>query len=164
MSVAYVICAAGEGSRFHKDFGSLPKSLIKLCGHTLLEWSLRSLPVFADDRLIFITQTKHRLKEKCFEMVKDLYPFNEIEWVEIPTLTRGQLETAYLAKKYVRDNDSLVIYNCDTYFQSKQLEQLFNGFCVRFRGLSEGFDLTAVALEVCFIGLNIYQVIDIQIF
>lgn len=126
MSVAYVICAAGEGSRFHKDFGSLPKSLIKLCGHTLLEWSLRSLPVFADDRLIFITQTKHRLKEKCFEMVKDLYPFNEIEWIEIPTLTRGQLETAYLAKKYVRDNDSLVIYNCDTYFQSKQLEQLFN--------------------------------------
>ena len=126
MSVAYVICAAGEGSRFRKDFGNLPKSLIKLCGHTLLEWSLRSLPVFSDDKLILITQKKHRLKEKCLEMVKNLYPFNYIKWIEIPTLTRGQLETASLARPYVKDEDSLVIYNCDTYFQSKTLEHLIN--------------------------------------
>ena len=126
MSVAYVICAAGEGSRFRKDFGDLPKSLIKLCGHTLLEWSLRSLPVFSDDKLILITQKKHRLKEKCLKLVQNLYPFNYIEWIEIPELTRGQLETASLARPYVSDEDSLVIYNCDTYFQSKTLEQLFN--------------------------------------
>lgn len=126
MSVAYVVCAAGEGSRFRKDFGNLPKSLIKLCGHTLIEWSLKSLPIYADDKLIFITQTKHRLKEKCFSLIKSIYPFNSIEWIEIPALTRGQLETASLAKPYVGKDDSLVIYNCDTYFQSKSLSILFN--------------------------------------
>lgn len=130
MSVAYVICAAGEGSRFRKDFGDLPKSLIRLCGHTLLEWSLRSLPVFSDDKLILITQKKHRIKEKCLEMVHNLYPFNYIEWIEIPALTKGQLETASLARPYIKDEDSLVIYNCDTYFQSKTLDQLINNPCV----------------------------------
>ena len=69
---------------------------------------------------------KNGLKEKCLKLVQNLYPFNYIEWIEIPELTRGQLETASLARPYVSDEDSLVIYNCDTYFQSKTLEQLFN--------------------------------------
>ena len=59
-------------------------------------------------------------------MVRNLYPFNYIEWIEIPALTRGQLATASLARPYVKDEDSLVVYNCDTYFQSKTLEQLIN--------------------------------------
>lgn len=121
MSVSYIVCAAGEGSRFKSDFGDLPKSLIRLSGSSLLEWSLRSLPLYHDDTIIIISQAKHRLRERIGETIKQAYPFNRVEWIEIPQLTRGQLETALLAKDYVGEGDSVVVFNCDTYFQSKTL-------------------------------------------
>lgn len=124
MSVTYVICAAGEGSRFRAAFGDTPKALIRLCGATLLEWSLRSLPIFADDRLVLITQRKHRVREKMHAHIQNQYPFNALHWLEIPELTRGQLETATLARPYTPPESGLVVFNCDTYFQSPTLPAL----------------------------------------
>lgn len=126
MTVTYILCAAGEGKRFQKDFGDRPKASIKLYGVTLLEWSLRSLPIRGEDRLVLITQKKHRIKEKMYEKVCQTYPFSSISWLEIDYLTRGQLETASLAFEDVLPNSSLVIYNCDTYFESSTLTTLMN--------------------------------------
>lgn len=124
MPVTYVICAAGEGTRFQQHFGTLPKALIKMSGRTLLEWSLQALPVFSDDRLVIITQSKHRVREKMEKTIANLYPFSSVVWHEIGHATRGQLETALLAKPYTLPKSSLVIYNCDTYFQSRNLLKL----------------------------------------
>lgn len=124
MPISYIICAAGEGTRFQRDFGSLPKALIKMRGRTFMEWALRSLPVFSGDQLIFITQGKHRLREKLQQTCADLFPFCHILWREISGPTRGQLETASLAAPYVPAGNALAIYNCDTYFQSRTLPGL----------------------------------------
>lgn len=126
MAVTYILCAAGEGTRFQKHFGTLPKALIMLYSITLLEWSLRSLPIRAQDKLILITQKKHRTKEKMLSKICDTYPFSSVAWLEIDYLTRGQLETASLAFDEVLPGSSLVIYNCDTYFESNTLLPLMN--------------------------------------
>lgn len=146
MPVTYVICAAGEGTRFQQHFGTLPKALIKISGRTLLEWSLQALPVFSDDRLVIITQSKHRVREKMEKAIARQYPFSSVVWHEIAHVTQGQLETALLAKTYALPEGSLVIYNCDTYFQSKNLLELMqNGTidgiipCAQAKGESWSF-------------------------
>jgi capsule biosynthesis phosphatase len=126
MPVNYVICAAGQGSRFEKHFPGIPKPLIKLNGRYLIDWSLDSLPIFADDTLIFITQKTHNVKAKLYDHVKNRFPFNKVEWLEIEGLTSGQLETALLAKKLYDKHSSLAIFNCDTFFQSKTLLNFIN--------------------------------------
>lgn len=126
MPVNYVICAAGQGSRFEKQFPGIPKPLIKLNGRYLIDWSLDSLPIFADDTLILITQKAHNVKAKLYDHVKNRFAFNKVEWLEIEGLTSGQLETALLAKKFYDKHSSLAIFNCDTFFQSKTLLDLIN--------------------------------------
>lgn len=121
MAVTYILCAAGEGSRFRDYFGTLPKAMIELYGSTLLEWSLRSLPICGQDRLVIITQKKHRVKEKMEQKIAMHYPFSSVVWLEIDALTRGQLETASFAFEHILPESSVVIYNCDTYFESRTL-------------------------------------------
>lgn len=124
MAVNYVVCAAGDGTRFQPVFGDTPKPLLRLHGASLLEWSLRSLPIFAEDRIILVTRTAHRVKERLASTIRARYPFNEIRWVELPALTRGQLETALLCADELDAAASIAIFNSDTYFESRTLVPL----------------------------------------
>lgn len=126
MSRNYIICAAGAGARFRELLGSLPKPLIRLYGRTLLEWSIASLPIFQDDVLVIVTQKQHQVAERMRFVVAALYPFNKISWLEIDSLTRGQLETALLAASLIETTWPIVIFNCDTYFQSRSLLNLMD--------------------------------------
>ncbi|MCE2928389.1 MAG: NTP transferase domain-containing protein [Candidatus Caenarcaniphilales bacterium] len=126
MLVNYIICAAGEGSRFQVEFPETPKALIKLCGKYLIDWSLESLPIYAGDKIIIITQRKHRIKEKITKHLSEKFKFNQIEFIEIDRLTGGQLDTALLAKPFIDINGAIAIFNCDTFFQSKTLSKLIH--------------------------------------
>ncbi len=158
MPSTYIICAAGEGTRFHDTFGTLPKACIRLHETTLLEWSLRSLPIYADDTLIVITQKKHRVRDKLILHIQNIYPFLKLHWLEIDQVTRGQLETALLARSYSPPENSVVIFNCDTFFQSKTLFTTMQNYaidgiipCARASGSSWSFcrtDGTPKIIEV----------------
>ena len=124
MAVSYIICAAGAGSRFRKVLGNIPKALITIDEVPLLDWSLQSLSIYSDDEIIFITQKEHHVKSKLFDFFSKKYRFNTIKWLEVDSLTRGQLESAYLVKDLVSKGNSIAIFNCDTYFQSKSLYNL----------------------------------------
>ena len=124
-SIDYVICAAGKGERFRVHGIRTPKALIKLSGITLLERSLMSLDFYENDRLILITQKEDKVKFCISKRLEELYPFLDIVWLEIDQATSGQLETFYLAKKYLRVKEaSVAIFNCDTHFKSKELYRL----------------------------------------
>lgn len=126
MPVNYVVCAAGDGTRFQPIFGETPKPLLRLHGASLLEWSLRSLPIFADDRIILVTRTAHRVKDRLAKTISARYPFNDIRWVELPKLTRGQLETALLCEQELDPAAAIAIFNSDTYFESRTLVPLMS--------------------------------------
>lgn len=124
MPVNYIICSAGKGSRFEREFPGIAKPLIKLSSRYLLDWSLDSLRVHHDDRIIIVTQKEHKVKDKLKQHLQGQYPFNKIEWLELECITSGQLETALKAKELIDLNSGIAIYNCDTYFQSKTLSTL----------------------------------------
>ncbi len=116
MPINYVVCAAGEGSRF-QDYSTRPKPTLVLKERSLLEWALDSLPITIEDRVIVLTQKKHFLKKYFLDKFVIRYPFFNIVFHEIDVLTRGQLETALLAKEFCKLDSGLVVYNCDSYFQ-----------------------------------------------
>jgi len=130
MSTLHLVCAAGEGTRFHDLLGDLPKPLIRLEGRRLLDWAIRSLPIRSGDRVAVVVQRRHEVRRRFESRVLDPGTGPPLEWVELDAPTRGQLETALAAIEALgstpRHGDdardrSLAIYNCDTYFESDTL-------------------------------------------
>jgi len=116
---------AGEGRRFHEVGYTLPKMLIEAKGKTLLEWSIDSLPLNLCSRLIFVAQQKHEDEFHLSEKINSIYSdrVNTLHFKFIDKLTRGQSETACLAKPLVDLSQPLLIFNIDTQFSSSSLEK-----------------------------------------
>ena len=108
-----VIPMAGLGSRFQKAGILEPKPLIEVLGKTLIEYSVESFDV--PGRFIFITREfdDPAYNTQLSALLKQLRP----ESVEIcvKTVTSGATETVLLAREYIDNSDSLVVYNCDQY-------------------------------------------------
>jgi dTDP-glucose pyrophosphorylase len=116
--ITFVLCAAGKGERFFKHGLTKPKPLLKLNQITMLERSIQSLELETEDQLIIISQKTHNLKVSFENTIN-------ATWVEIDQTTGGQLETFLYAKDLIL-NDQVVIYNCDTYFESHSLREEIN--------------------------------------
>lgn len=123
--ITYILCAAGEGSRF-QVISRIPKPLLKLNGKTFLEHAIQSLPIRLQDELVIVTQKKHAVPENCLEDIHRAFPFHTIYWEVISDLTKGQLETAYNAALSRNPEHGLVIYNADTAFQSNTCFSFFS--------------------------------------
>ena len=121
----FLITMAGEGRRFHEAGYELPKMLIEAKGKTLLEWSIDSLPLNLCSRLIFVAQQKHEDEFQLSKRIISIYG-NQVKSVHfkfIDKLTRGQSETACLAKRLIDLSQPLLIFNIDTQFFSSSLEK-----------------------------------------
>lgn len=121
----FLITMAGEGRRFREAGFRLPKMLIKAKSKTLLEWSVDSLPLSLCNRLIFVAQLEHEENFSLSDKIKAIYSHRvkSLHFVFIEKLTRGQSETAYLAKDVVDPSEPLLIFNIDTQFASSTLER-----------------------------------------
>ncbi|MFK7873443.1 MAG: sugar phosphate nucleotidyltransferase [Oligoflexales bacterium] len=113
-----VIPMAGAGSRFANIGITTPKPLVKIAGQEALFHALSSLPIAAEDKIIFISLKKHQIKKKISSKVVQRFFKVSIEWIEIDEVTEGQLCTVLLAKKSIDNTDPLIIHNCDTAFRS----------------------------------------------
>jgi len=116
---------AGEGRRFREVGYDLPKMLIEAKGKTLLEWSIDSLPLDLCTRLIFVGQQKHEDEFQLSKKVISIYGkrVRSMHFKFIDKLTRGQSETACLARDLVDPSNPLLIFNIDTQFSSSSLEE-----------------------------------------
>lgn len=106
-----VIPMAGLGTRFANEGFELPKPLIKTNGKTLIEHSISTLGV--KGRYIFITRKYNNPEYNTFltNHLKELQP-NCIE-IQLDNPTRGATETVMKARKYIDNNEPLIITNCD---------------------------------------------------
>ena len=121
-----VIPMAGHGKRF-KDAGiSKPKFMIEVENKTLFEWSLDSLPVEISRKIIFVCLEEHEKEFKISKFIKNImknrYPKIKYELIYLEKTTRGQVETVLHAKQLIDSENTLVIYNIDTYFVSTRLK------------------------------------------
>ena len=121
-----VIPMAGHGRRF-KDTGiSKPKFMIEGKNKTLFEWSLDSLALEISRKIIFICLEEHEKEFNVGKFIKDImnqkYSNLSYELVYLEKTTRGQVETVLHAKQLIDSENTLIIYNIDTYFTSTRLK------------------------------------------
>lgn len=118
---------AGRGKRFFQAGYELPKYMIEAKGKTLFEYSLDGLPLDIADRIIFIGlvehQTRYDLRRFIDEKIEHYETKAECKFLFLQDVTRGQAETVLMAERFIEPSDDLLVYNIDTYFQSKNLKQ-----------------------------------------
>lgn len=117
-----VITMAGLGSRFKKAGYSEPKYMIEVHEKTLFDWSMESLEGFNDgnEKYIFIV----RKEDNSSKFIKERMSkkgIDNIEIIELDSLTDGQATTAMCARNYWNSWDSLLIYNIDTYVEAGEM-------------------------------------------
>ncbi len=117
-----IITMAGMGSRFKKAGYNCPKYMIEAKGKTLFEWSMDSLLDYnkAVNKYIFIVREEDHSKEFITKKMQTL-GINNLEIIEINYLTDGQATTAKLGVEKCNDDESILIYNIDTYIEPYNL-------------------------------------------
>ncbi len=122
-STDWVVCAAGSGSRFTEFGVMIPKPRLKLKGMSMLARAMSCLDIHPKDQIIILVRREHRTIE-LHDEISALFPWAKLQWVELAATTSGQLATFMLAKKFLRKDASVAIWNCDTYFKSSVLSDM----------------------------------------
>ena len=105
-----VIPMAGQGSRFAKAGYEKPKPFIDVDGKPMIVRVLENL-AYPDARYILIARREHMEKEA--ELVKQIEKeFNAI-FIPIDKLTEGNDCTVLYARKYINNDEPLLIANSD---------------------------------------------------
>ncbi|MFC5407311.1 glycosyltransferase family 2 protein [Cohnella soli] len=113
-----VIPVAGAGRRFREAGYVQPKMLIEAAERPMLYWALDSLfPGFKQENLLIVCLKEHLRRTYLWDVVRSAFP--EANVVSIPGVSRGQAETVYLAREHYKEDEPLIIYNCDTYMRGR---------------------------------------------
>ena len=115
-----VLTMAGLGQRF-KDAGHAEeKYAIPFRGRTLFEWSLVSLLHFREHELVVVTRAYPDVEAHVAQTAADL-GFARLRTIVLDRTTSGQAETACLAAPAFETDDSILIFNTDTYIDPAAL-------------------------------------------
>lgn len=121
-----IITMAGMGSRFRKAGYTVPKYQIEVRGYTLFHWSMLSLMGCKSRDYIFIVRQEDNAADFIWRECEMLGIRARI--IELDYLTSGQAETAMLASPYWKAEESMLIYNIDTYVEPNCIrEEDFHG-------------------------------------
>lgn len=108
-----VIPMAGRGSRFAEAGYKLPKPLINIHCHAMIEYVIKNISPTTDHRFIFICQEEHIRKYNIDKKLKSFSP--ECVIIPIDYVTEGAACTVLLARDYINNEDGLMIANSDQY-------------------------------------------------
>lgn len=108
-----VIPMAGRGSRFAQAGYEMPKPLIDVWGHPMIEYVTRNITPDCEHRFIYICQEEHLKKYNLEEELRRMSPSCEI--ITIDHITEGAACTVLLAEKFIDNEDALMIANSDQY-------------------------------------------------
>ena len=130
MAQSIVITMAGRGSRFYQAGYTQPKYEICAHGRSLFQWSMLSLMNFfrPDSQVIFVCLAENKSADYVISQSRRL-GLQNVQVVELDEVTDGQATSAYLSREFWRQDDSLLIYNIDTYVnpQALRVEQIRPG-------------------------------------
>jgi NDP-sugar pyrophosphorylase family protein len=111
--VRIVIPLAGFGTRFSESEWKLPKPLIEVNGKTLLEYSIRSIPMAEQDSIVFIIRNDVNTKSLQDEILRICDGRNFSIHI-LPQPTRGQAETVYEGTLSLNPSEEILIHNGDS--------------------------------------------------
>ena len=108
-----VIPMAGRGSRFANAGYTMPKPLIDVKGHYMIEWVVKNLTPNCEHRFIFLCLQEHIDKFNLPAYLEKIAPGCVV--VPVNKVTEGAACTVLLAEKYINNDDELMIANSDQY-------------------------------------------------
>jgi dTDP-glucose pyrophosphorylase len=108
-----LIPMAGAGSRFEKAGYTFPKPLIDVKGDPMIKLVTENLNIEAN--FIYIVQKSHREKYNLDTLLNLISPNCNI--VEVDGITEGAACTTLLAKKFIDNNQPLIIANSDQFIE-----------------------------------------------
>lgn len=117
-----VIPMAGRGSRFAEQGYELPKPLIRVHGKPMIDVVVSNLRPDCAHRFIFICLREHGAEYGLEEHLAELTPGCEIVYVD--QVTEGAACTVLLAKKFIDNDDPLMIANSDQWVDTNINEYL----------------------------------------
>ena len=114
----------GGGTRFKKQGFVLPKPLLELKDKPFFYWATESLYKDINDKdLTFVVLKEHVEEFKIDQKIKEYYKSANI--VVIPEILNGAVLTALEGVKDIKDDDPIIINDCDHAFSCKK----FNDYC-----------------------------------
>jgi choline kinase len=112
-----IVTAAGRGKRF-TDIGiKIPKYQIKVKNKSLFSWSLLSLNNFFNKEFILIFNKENYDKHFVQNEMSTL-GIQKYKVIILKEITDGQASTVMFANKFLKENESIIIYNIDTGIKS----------------------------------------------
>lgn len=121
-----LIPMAGAGSRFEKAGYTFPKPLIDVNGKPMIQVVVDNLNI--DANYIFVVRKEHRSKYNLDTLLNLITPNCKI--VEVDSVTEGAACTTLLAKKFINNDNPLIMANSDQFvewdsneFMYKMIEQ-----------------------------------------
>lgn len=108
-----VVPMAGRGSRFVKAGYQMPKPLIDIHGHPMIEYVTRNICPDCAHRFIYICQQEHLEKYHLAEELERMAPGCAI--VTVDHITEGAACTVLLAERYIDNDNALMIANSDQF-------------------------------------------------
>jgi NDP-sugar pyrophosphorylase family protein len=106
-----LIPMAGRGERFSNNGFDIPKPLIELEGKTMIELAIKSLNIEGNYIYVTYRYTNKEFNQKLEEILNRITPNCTI--IKIDYITEGPASSALLAKKYIDNEEELIITNCD---------------------------------------------------
>lgn len=111
-----VVPMAGRGSRFSNAGYKMPKPLIDVHGHYMIEYVTKNLTPQIEHRFIYICQEEHLEKYQLEKYLRQIAPNCVV--VTVDHITEGAACTVLLAEEYINSNDPLMIANSDQYIDT----------------------------------------------
>lgn len=108
-----VIPMAGRGSRFASAGYSMPKPLIDVHGHPMIEYVTKNVSPHCDHRFIYICQKEHVERYNLINVLTSMSPGCII--IPVDAVTEGAACTVLLAEKYIDNENPLMIANSDQF-------------------------------------------------
>ena len=118
-----LIPMAGAGSRFEQAGYTFPKPMIDVNGKPMIQVVTDNLNI--DAKYIFIVQKSHYKKYNLKHLL-GLITNNNCEIVQVDGLTEGAACTTLLAKKFIDNDEPLVIANSDQFVEWDSNEFMYS--------------------------------------
>lgn len=112
-----VVPMAGRGSRFAKAGYDMPKPLIDVHHHPMIDYVIKNITPECAHRFIFLCLQEHLDRYGLKKHLEEMAPGCEI--VPVDHVTEGAACTVLLAEKFINNNDALMIANSDQYVDIK---------------------------------------------
>ena len=94
-----VVPMAGRGSRFVKAGYQMPKPLIDIHGHPMIEYVTRNIRPDCEHRFIYICQQEHLEQYQLAQELERMAPGCAV--VTVDHITEGAACTVLLAERYI---------------------------------------------------------------